>query len=129
MLAGAALVPNRAVNTLSRLGLLSSLVCLTQLLPLTANAQPTDDGERASIMLGAFITDRDSTTRLDSDEGEGTEINLEDDLGLESSMSVARLGGYVWLGKGTASMGSTSTCRARRRYPSTRRSSSATRRS
>ncbi len=50
-------------------------------------------------MLGAFITDRESTTRLDSDAGDGTEINLEDDLGLESSTSVARLGGYVWLGE------------------------------
>ena len=29
----------------------------------------------------------------------GTDINLEDDLGLESSTSVARLGGYVWLGE------------------------------
>ena len=50
-------------------------------------------------MVGAFITDRQSTTRLDSDNGSGTEIDLEDDLGLESSTNVARLGGYVWLGK------------------------------
>ena len=50
-------------------------------------------------MIGAFITDRQSTTRLDSDDGSGTEIDLEDDLGLESSTNVARLGGYVWLGK------------------------------
>jgi hypothetical protein len=57
-----------------------------------------ENRERASIVLGAFITDRDSTTRLDSDEGggDGTEINLEDDLGLEGSTSVARLGGYFW---------------------------------
>ena len=50
-------------------------------------------------MVGAFITDRQSTTRLDSNDGSGTEIDLEDDLGLESSTNVARLGGYVWLGK------------------------------
>jgi hypothetical protein len=68
------------------------------LVPLTASAQPAGE-ERASIMLGAFLTDRESETRLDSDAGDGTEINLEDDLGLESSTSVARLGGYVWLGE------------------------------
>jgi hypothetical protein len=50
-------------------------------------------------MLGAFVTDRQSSTRLDSDSGSGTEIDMEDDLGLESSTSVARLGGYVWLGE------------------------------
>jgi hypothetical protein len=50
-------------------------------------------------MLGAFITDRESNTRFDSDAGDGTEIDMEDDLGLESSTNVARLGGYVWLGR------------------------------
>jgi hypothetical protein len=75
----------------------ASLVCIA-LLPLTASAQPAGE-ERASIMLGAFITDRQSNTRLDSDSGEGTDIDMEDDLGLESSTNVARLGGYVWLGE------------------------------
>ena len=50
-------------------------------------------------MLGAFITDRDSNTRLDSDSGQGTDIDMEDDLGLESSTNVARIGGYLWLGR------------------------------
>ena len=36
-------------------------------------------------MLGAFITDRQSNTRLDSDAGDGTDLDIEDDLGLESS--------------------------------------------
>ena len=77
--------------------LLASFVSVA-LLPLTASAQPAGE-ERASIMLGAFITDRQSNTRLDSDSGEGTDIDMEDDLGLESSTNVARLGGYVWLGE------------------------------
>jgi len=93
---------NGAVNktTLSGLGLLSCVVGVAQLLPLAASAQPTADRERASIVLGAFITDRQSNTRLDSDSGgDGTDIDMEDDLGLESSTNVARLGGYVWLGR------------------------------
>jgi hypothetical protein len=83
--------------TVTRIGLLSGIVFLAQWLALAGNAQPARDEERAGILLGAFITDRQSTTRLDSDSGEGTEIDLEDDLGLESSTNVARLGGYVWL--------------------------------
>jgi hypothetical protein len=87
------------MSTTTRLCLLASLVSFGQLIPLPGNAQPTVSGERASILIGAFITDRESSTRLDSGSGEGTEIDLEDDLGLESSTNVARLGGYVWLGR------------------------------
>lgn len=86
-------------TTLVRWSLLPIVVGLAQLLPLTASAQPNDNMERASILFGAFITDRDSSTRLDSDAGDGTDLDLEDDLGLESSTSVARLGGYFWLGR------------------------------
>jgi hypothetical protein len=85
--------------TVASLGLLSCIVGVAQLLPLAANAQPTAGGERASIILGAFITDRQSNTRFDSNAGDGTDIDMEDDLGLESSTNVARLGGYVWLGR------------------------------
>jgi hypothetical protein len=85
-------------QTRSRVSLLLSVVCAAWL-PLAASAQPDGGDERASIVLGAFITDRQSNTRLDSDSGEGTDIDMEDDLGLESSTSVARLGGYVWLGR------------------------------
>jgi hypothetical protein len=69
------------------------------LLPLSVSAQSGQDGERGSVLFGAFITDRDTSTRLDSDAGPGTEIDLEDDLGLETSMSVVRVGGYLWLGR------------------------------
>jgi hypothetical protein len=88
------------MNTCSgRVCLSSILASLALLLPLTVGAQPAEDAERSSILFGAFITDRDTSTRLDSDAGPGTEIDLEDDLGLETSMSVVRLGGYVWLGR------------------------------
>ena len=85
--------------TVTRLCLASSVVCLALSLPLAASAQPTKGGERASIMVGAFITDRQSETRFDSNAGDGTDIDMEDDLGLDSSTNVGRIGGYVWLGK------------------------------
>lgn len=72
------------------------LAAITAFLALVSETVLAQDHERGSIMLGAFITDRESSTRLDSDDGEGTEIDLEDDLGLEGSTSVARLGGYFW---------------------------------
>jgi hypothetical protein len=74
-----------------------ALALLITLLP--ALAQPTgSERERGSIVLGAFITDRSTATRLDSNLRPGTEIELEKDLGLESSTTVFRLGGDVWIG-------------------------------
>src|SRR5262245_58486968 len=94
-------LPPMNTTTIARVAsiLILTALCVAQLLPLAASAQPTAGGERASIMLGAFITDRQSNTRLDSDSGTGTDLDMEDDLGLESSTNVARLGGYVWLGR------------------------------
>ena len=86
-------------TNLVRASVLATVIGVAQCLPLTASAQPNDNMERASILFGAFITDRDSSTRLDSDSGDGTDLDLEEDLGLESSTSVARLGGYFWLGR------------------------------
>jgi len=51
--------------------------------------------DRFSISLGAFITDRDTDTRLDSETlGRGTDIDFEDALGLDASGTFARLDGY-----------------------------------
>jgi hypothetical protein len=51
--------------------------------------------ERGGISLGVFITDRNTEGRLDSDTlGLGTVIDAEDDLGLDSSDTVARLDAY-----------------------------------
>jgi hypothetical protein len=64
--------------------------------PITSNAQDYDR-ERGSILLGMFITDRATSARLDSNNGDaGSDIDLEDDLGLEDSTTVARFGGYYW---------------------------------
>jgi hypothetical protein len=64
--------------------------------PAISTAQSDRGKERAGIALGFFVTDRATSTRLDSDDGAGTDIDLEDDLGLDSSTSVARFGGYYW---------------------------------
>ncbi len=66
-----------------------------QSLPVTADAQ--EARERSSFTIGAFITDRRSIARLDSNQGQGTDIDLEQDLGLETSTTVARIGGYYWI--------------------------------
>jgi len=61
------------------------------LAPVWAFAQSELD-DRISIRLGAFFTDRETNTQINSDAlGSGAEIDFEDDLGLESSDSVFRL--------------------------------------
>jgi hypothetical protein len=73
------------------------MACLA-VLPLSAAfpQEPQVQRERGSVILGAFITDRASSARLDSGSSSGSDIDLENDLGLEDSMSVARFGGYFW---------------------------------
>ena len=70
------------------------VIGLLMLVPAWAFAQSELD-DRFSIGLGAFFTDRDTNTQLNSDTlGPGTEIDFEDDLGLVSSDSVFRLDGH-----------------------------------
>jgi hypothetical protein len=67
------------------------------MLPLALPAQERQfERERGGLLLGAFITDRATSARLDSGQGSGSDISFEDDLGLESSTSVFRFGGYYW---------------------------------
>ena len=66
--------------------------CLVLILPVTAAAE---DDHRFSLSLGVFITDRASETRVDvADLTIGTPVNLESDLGLDTTESVLRLDGY-----------------------------------
>jgi len=55
--------------------------------------------ERGGLLFAAFDTGRNTDARFDSDSGAdtGTDIDLEDDLGLEQQMTVGRLSGYVWI--------------------------------
>ena len=80
----------RAMNTMKSI-LLSLVIWLT--IPAIAYAQPDLD-DTFSLTLGLFIADRNTDTRLDSDTlGTGTDIDLEDDLGLRGSDSIFRIDG------------------------------------
>lgn len=58
-------------------------------------AAADQDDARFSLSIGAFITDRDSEARADASNRDlGTSIDLEDDLGLDSSNTVLRLDGF-----------------------------------
>ncbi len=60
----------------------------------TAMAQ-ADDDTKFSLSVGVFLTDRNSKTRVDGTAGmDGTEVDLEGDLGLNRSDSVFRIDGY-----------------------------------
>lgn len=77
-------------HILIRIVLLSPVLALA---PLGIAAEV--GSERFAISLGAFITDRDTKTRVDSSSlGRGTTIVLEDDLGLDSSQTVFRADGH-----------------------------------
>jgi hypothetical protein len=80
------------------IGIAAALVSL-QFCPQSASAQGREsDRERGSIYLGAFITDRNTEARVDaSNGGSGSDVDLEGDLGLDSSTSVVRFGGDFWL--------------------------------
>jgi hypothetical protein len=67
------------------------------LAPSSAKAQDADR-ERGSVYIGSFITHRNTSARVDGNSGNaGTDVDLEDDLGLKASTSVGRAGGYLWI--------------------------------
>jgi len=47
--------------------------------------------KKFSVSAGAFITDHDTRIRLDTDSGPGTEVSLENDLGLDATTDVMRI--------------------------------------
>lgn len=77
--------------------------CMTLLVSLSASMflqiptamGQTNDLTKFGFSIGVFVTDRDSQSRIDGAVGmSGTEVNLEGDLGLDSSDSVFRIDGY-----------------------------------
>lgn len=86
-----------------RIRFVSSMAAVASSMVATAMPAAAQDGqytrERGSLAFAAFITDRQTTTRLDSDTGTGSDIDLERELGLEGSTTVFRLGGNFWLGE------------------------------
>jgi hypothetical protein len=80
------------------------IACLAALglLAVSAGAIAQDrsrgQDERGSLLLSAFYAQPATSVRLDSPSGRGTDIDLENDLGLQKTTTVARLDGYLWLG-------------------------------
>lgn len=72
--------------------LFSSVIMMFFAVP-AAQAQSIE-GDRFSISLGVFFTDRDTETALDGTTANGTPTDLESDLGLDSSDNVFRFDGY-----------------------------------
>jgi hypothetical protein len=82
------------------LGRYASVLIFGAWLSASASAEVREPAaERGSVMLAAFNTGRNTDARFDSGapSSNGTDIDLEDDLGLEHYMTVARLSGYVWI--------------------------------
>lgn len=64
--------------------------------PVAAAAAEGAGEERVSVSLGLFITDRQTETRIDAESGDpGSDVDLERDLGLDSTDSVFRIDGYL----------------------------------
>jgi len=83
---------NESIGGSLRPWLFAGLLCGLSTAP--AAAQQPDD-ERFSLSLGVFITDRDTNTRIDAESGApGSDVDLEAELGLDSSDSVFRIDGY-----------------------------------
>ena len=62
---------------------------------MPAAVAQSDDDTRFSISLGVFLTNRDSQTSLDGVGGaRGTDVDLEDDLGLDNKDSVFRVDAF-----------------------------------
>lgn len=73
---------------------------LGTLFSLAAAAAELGDWERFAVNVGAFVSDRDTDIRLDSSGGLlGTELDFEDDLGLDEDQDVARVDGFWRYGK------------------------------
>lgn len=64
------------------------------LLLVVASPTLAQEDPRFSISLGTFFTDRESQTRIDGESTDGTDVDLEDDLGLKKSDTVFRVDGY-----------------------------------
>lgn len=74
--------------------LIATVVLLAAILTLPAGLV-ADEAPRFSASLGVFIADRDTDTRIDaSSSDQGTDVDLEGDLGFEKTDTVFRFDGY-----------------------------------
>ena len=92
------MLARRAHPRAAALGRYASVLILGASLSAPASAEVREPAaERGSVMLAAFNTGRNTDARLDAGSHSGSDLDLEDDLGLEHYMTVARLSGYVWI--------------------------------
>ncbi len=73
-----------------------AVVAMVLINPFSPATAQTSDQEKFSISVGLFVTDRNSETRFDGQIGTmiGTDVDLEAELGLDTSDNVFRLDGY-----------------------------------
>jgi hypothetical protein len=81
----------RRLKSVEAVYVAASMVVLS-VAPFSSAVAETDP--RFSVGVGAFFTDRDSRARIDGDSGSGTDVDLENDLGLDKSDTVIRVDGY-----------------------------------
>jgi len=79
------------------MGWAAALGCLS--ISTTLLAQEPLGRERGAISFGAFVSEPVTSARVDSDDGSGTDVDFEDDLGLDSSTTILRLGGHWWMSR------------------------------
>ena len=92
------MLARRARPRAAAVGRYASVLILGASLSAPASAEVREPAaERGSVMLAAFNTGRNTDARLDAGSHSGSDLDLEDDLGLERYMTVARLSGYVWI--------------------------------
>jgi hypothetical protein len=59
--------------------------------PASAEFSDAPFDKKFSFSAGAFVTDHDTRIRLDTDTGRGTEVSLENDLGLDATTNIMRI--------------------------------------
>jgi hypothetical protein len=82
---------NTRIATLIAFGVGSLVISMS----ISAESNPWLEDDRLKLSAGTFISDHDSDFRISNNElGIGTDLNFEDDLGLEDSQTVFRLAGH-----------------------------------
>jgi hypothetical protein len=72
-----------------------SAIAITMTIVFGNSATVFAQDEKISMSLGVFLTNRDTTTRIDGEVPDsGTPVDLENDLGFDKSDNVFRVDGY-----------------------------------
>ncbi len=83
------------LNTRAIWALPACLLLIFSSAPVMAQEEPWRNyGSRGEISFSGFITDFGTKFRLDGQSGRGTNVQLEDDLGLDNTLQVFRADGY-----------------------------------